>query len=215
MLSTKRKDAQMVTRMFDIKRDQRGITGLETAIIMIAFVVVASVFAYTVLSAGIFSSEKGKEAIHAGLSQAQSSMELVGPVVALDTNTDGNVDQIVFIVANTLGGQPINLTTTTDSNGDGLLSDESTQNNTTVISYTDQAQAINDIAWTKTAIGKNDGDNLLEAGEKFQITVDVSHLSPRLSADGTFVLEVKPDGGTSMTIQRTLPSVIDEVTTLD
>ena len=41
-------------------RDQRGITGLETAIILIAFIVVASVFAYTVLSAGIFSSEKGK-----------------------------------------------------------------------------------------------------------------------------------------------------------
>ena len=34
--------------------EQRGITGLETAIILIAFVVVASVFAYTVLSAGIF-----------------------------------------------------------------------------------------------------------------------------------------------------------------
>jgi flagellin-like protein len=32
---------------------QRGITGLETAIILIAFVVVASVFAFTVLSTGI------------------------------------------------------------------------------------------------------------------------------------------------------------------
>ena len=63
-------------------RDQRGITGLETAIILIAFVVVASVFAYTVLSAGIFSSEKGKEAIHAGLEQARGSMELVGSVKA-------------------------------------------------------------------------------------------------------------------------------------
>ena len=39
-----------------LTRNQRGITGLETAIILIAFVVVASVFAYTVLSAGIFSA---------------------------------------------------------------------------------------------------------------------------------------------------------------
>ena len=46
------------------RANQRGVTGLETAIILIAFVVVASVFAYTVLSAGLFSSEKGKEAIH-------------------------------------------------------------------------------------------------------------------------------------------------------
>ena len=41
-----------------LDRDQRGVTGLETAIILIAFVVVASVFAFTVLSTGIFSAPK-------------------------------------------------------------------------------------------------------------------------------------------------------------
>ena len=46
---------------------QRGITGLETAIILIAFVVVASVFAFTVLSTGIFSSERSKETVFAAL----------------------------------------------------------------------------------------------------------------------------------------------------
>ena len=39
--------------------DQRGLTGIETAIILIAFVVVASVFAFTVLTTGIFSAEQG------------------------------------------------------------------------------------------------------------------------------------------------------------
>ena len=50
-----------------LRRDQKGITGLETAIILIAFVVVASVFAFTVLSTGLFSAERGKETVHAGL----------------------------------------------------------------------------------------------------------------------------------------------------
>jgi len=63
-------------------RDQRGMTGLETAIILIAFVTVAAVFGYAVLSAGIFSSEKGKETVYAGLEQAKSSMELKGSVIA-------------------------------------------------------------------------------------------------------------------------------------
>ena len=40
---------------------QQGITGIETAIILIAFVIVASVFAYVVLSAGLFSTQKAKE----------------------------------------------------------------------------------------------------------------------------------------------------------
>jgi len=67
---------------FGLLKGQRGVTGLETAIILIAFVVVASVFAFTVLSTGIFSAERGKETIHAGLKGARSSLELKGSVVA-------------------------------------------------------------------------------------------------------------------------------------
>ena len=205
----------MVTRIVDLKRDQRGITGLETAIIMIAFVVVASVFAYTVLSAGIFSSEKGKEAVYAGLEQARSSMELVGPVVGKDTDADGNLDQIVFIVANTLDGEAINFTTTSDADGDGLLSDESTLTHTTVISYSDKVQEYTDVAWTKSALGKNDSDALLEANEKFEITVNLNALGTALDADDTFIIELKPDGGASVVIERTTPSVIDKVNDLN
>lgn len=65
-----------------LNRDQRGVTGLETAIILIAVVVVASVFAFTVLSTGIFSAERGKETIHTGLKQARSSIELKDSVIA-------------------------------------------------------------------------------------------------------------------------------------
>ncbi len=61
---------------------QRGVTGLETAIILIAFVVVASVFAFTVLSTGIFSAERGKETVYAGLEQARASIQLKGSLIA-------------------------------------------------------------------------------------------------------------------------------------
>lgn len=63
-------------------RDERGVTGLETAIILIAFVVVASVFAFTVLSTGIFSSERGKETVLAGLEEAQGTLEPKGRIAA-------------------------------------------------------------------------------------------------------------------------------------
>ena len=65
-----------------LARGQRGVTGLETAIILIAFVVVASVFAFTVLSTGIFSSERGKETLFAGLKEAQGTLGMSGAVVA-------------------------------------------------------------------------------------------------------------------------------------
>ena len=186
----------MITRTKDLRWDQRGVTGLETAIILIAFVVVASVFAYTVLSAGIFSAEKGKEAIHAGLQQARSSIKLVGPVIAKDSNTDTDIDYIVFIIANVLDGEPVDLGITT-------------------ISYIDQVQEVTDITYTRTSLGKDDGDDLLENDEKFEISVDVRSLATRLNEDDTFTLEVRPAKGSVLILERTTPGVIDKINDLN
>jgi len=72
-------------RLNDLHIGQSGITGLETAIVLIAFVVVAAVFAFTVLTTGLFTSEKAKETVMSGVS-SQSSLELVGSVIAGGTN---------------------------------------------------------------------------------------------------------------------------------
>ena len=61
-------------------RGQRGITGLETAIVLIAFVVMSSVFAFAALSTGLFSADKSKETINAGLSEARSTLEVRGSI---------------------------------------------------------------------------------------------------------------------------------------
>ena len=53
------------------QQDSRGVTGLETAIVLIAFVVVSAVFAFAALTTGLFSSDKSKQTIHAGLSEAR------------------------------------------------------------------------------------------------------------------------------------------------
>ncbi len=182
-----------------IYKDQKGITGLETAIILIAFVVVASVFAYTVLSAGIFSSEKGKETVYSGLSATRGTLEPKGSVVASgDAGTPPTyVDNVVFVIANAVNGEAINLTTGA--------------NKVTVISYFDQSQRVADATWTKTWLGKNDGDDLLELGEKAEITVDLSALSPTLQTNTEFTIEVKPPKGATLTIERTTPAKIDKV----
>ena len=44
-----------------LKKYELGITGLETAIVLMAFVVVASVFAFAVLSTGLISAENAKK----------------------------------------------------------------------------------------------------------------------------------------------------------
>ena len=346
-------------RLPALLRDQRGITGLETAIILIAFVVVASVFAFTVLSTGIFSSERGKETVYAGLKEAQSSIEMKGSVVAngvssktislaesawtaqtnvtataeatdkkegsysaklsiadafttglaayevldqaldlssLDSiqlwvkssvatssgdielaiyNNNGctgtaveNVDlpalvanswkfatvalsnnssmtsvqcvglnvasdngtqtvyldeikargqatSVILTVTNAIEGEPIDLTAPSDSDNNGIADSDS--RNTLIINYTDENQAISDIYWTASFIGKDDGDNLLEDGEKAEITVSLKGLSNTypLVAGKEFTLEVKPSDGTVLVVEKTMPDQIDTVMNLN
>jgi flagellin FlaB len=177
-------------------RGERGITGLETAIILIAFVVVASVFAYTVLSAGIFSSQKGQEAVYTGLEQARSTLELKGDVVAKANGT--SITQLIFSVANALDGEAIDLTDTTG-------------NNVTVISYSSETNRTEELSWTASPQGWGDSDSLLEAGEMFEITVDMRTAGESIGIYRTFQIEVKPPVGSALIIERTAPAALDSV----
>ncbi len=72
-----------------LRKDQRGITGLETAIVLIAFVVVASVFAYAVITTGLFSSEKAQTSAQAGVEAAKSTMSPKGSMILAEAYSTG------------------------------------------------------------------------------------------------------------------------------
>ena len=196
-----------------IRQDERGITGLETAIILIAFVVVASVFAYTVLSAGIFSSQKAKEAIYSGMEEVRAALSLKGSIVAGDTDADDDVDQLVFVASVVLEGEAIDFTMPTDADTDGIADDDSP--NVVVISYSDETQRIDDINWSFTPLGKDDSDSLLEPGENFEITVDLSAMDGDIVTYTTFTIEVKPPKGSVLMIEKTIGGVVDDIMILN
>ena len=178
-----------------LHRGQKGITGLETAIILIAFVTVASVLAYSVLSAGIFSSEKGKAAVYKGLDQASASMEIRGSV--LGTVAAGKLSHVQFNVASVLQDDAVDMTP--PGGADPYA-------NSVVINYTDSpGLAVNDVkTWTATIKGQERGvATMLEANE--QMLVDVTVPTNTLAAYGTFTLQVIPPKGAAITISRTLP----------
>ena len=187
-----------------MRRDERGITGLETAIILIAFVVVASVFAYTVLSAGIFSSQKGQEAVYTGLQHARSTLEMKGDVVA---ETNGNsVQSLVVCVATALNGETIDMTEPT--NDSGLAGNSST--NVVVVSYSSQGERTDDLAWTATQLGKGNGDDMLDPGETFEMTIDLTGITETVDTYHTFNVEIKPPVGSVLVIGRTTPAALSD-----
>ncbi len=190
----------MFDRIRHLLRDERGITALETAIILIAFVVVAAVFAFTVLSAGTQSTEKGKQAIYSGLAEVSSSLELRGSVLAISNTVGisgtGQIGHLVFTVGSVAGGSAMDLTDTTGQNK-------------VVIDYRDGTQYVSPLDWTVSWPVRRDSDDLLNDGELAKIDVDLTGVN--LGPDMVFAIEVKPPRGGVLTIERTTPPYIDSV----
>lgn len=178
-------------------KGQKGMTGLETAIILIAFVTVAAVFGYAVLSAGLFSAEKGKEALYAGLEQARSSVELKGSIYATGDLGNNSVSSITITLGNAIAGLPVDMTES--ANG----------NNTVTFTYSDKNQIVVDMGFNVTFVGYDDGDQMLDLGEAVMITVDLSALGTPLTGGMTFTLQVLPPNGAPISIERTIPGAID------
>lgn len=191
-------NAKLMNVVKKLHRDENGITALETAIILIAFIVVASVFAFSILSAGTYSTERGKEAVFAGLEEVQASIEVKGAVIATSatTGTTGTIEELIFTVGNVVGGEPIDLNDT---------------NRVMIISYRDQTQQVNALDWTMNWVVRNDSDDLLDSGELAEITVPLSALTNDLGINTEFTLEMKPPMGSTITLQRTTPAYFDDV----
>ncbi len=184
-----------------IRQHQEGITGLETAIILIAFVIVASVFAYVVLSAGLFSSQKAKEAVNAGVQATMSTVEPKGNMVA--KMESGVVTELYFCVGIPAAGSPVDFTPASGNTS------------TLIISYSDADNLLPSVNWTIQKLATINSDNLLDPNELFQVTVTIpSTGNVSIGAYDSFALEVKPPNGPVLPIERTVPGRVSQYVNL-
>jgi flagellin FlaB len=182
-------------------KGESGITALETAIILIAFVVVAAVFAFTVLSTGTFLTERSKEAAYAGLQEVRGSMELKGSIVLDDTKTN---ESLVLNLATVSGGSSVDLSKVKITYRDSSTNSSLTYDTGATDPATSHWIAV-DAASPSTAL-----QILPTGGLAMLIVAPPSALSP----NQTFALEVKPQTGGVLLLERTTPAQIDSVTDL-
>jgi flagellin FlaB len=176
-------------------RQEHGITGLETAIVLIAFITVSAVFAFVVLSTGLFSAERGRETVFAGLSKTRGSITLTGGIMATSNQT--TITDLTFAVTLAAGGDSVSI-------------DPGASNGRTVISYIDTTVTDPDLTYTVDPIVGN-ADNVLEAGEMMEVAIDLTQNAQiTLGANDTFTLEVKPPSGSYLVIRRTMPASLSD-----
>ena len=104
------------------RHSHRGVIGVESAIVMIAFVIVAAALAFVVLNMGFTTSQKAKTTIISGLGESSSSMQIAGKVTGVgctsssgDTScaTTPELNATSFPIKITSGGDAVDLAVAT------------------------------------------------------------------------------------------------------
>jgi archaeal flagellin FlaB len=186
------------------KRNEDAFTGLEAAIVLIAFVVVAAVFSYVVLGAGFFTTQKSQQVVHAGVTQAASNIVVKGNVYGIDNGTPHGTDigVIQFDLGLAAGGLPVDVTK--------IQMVWSTANTTPATIPYSTTGLQSTASWNVT--GRSSGaSDLIQEGQYFTVQLHPpANITPRL----TFDLEIKPENGAALGIERTVPAGITNTTLL-
>ena len=187
--------------MMKLFKNEDAFTGLEAAIVLIAFVVVAAVFSYVVLGAGFFTTGEAQRVVHTGSQQASSSLEIIGNVYGHATASSSSMvlTSIEFTVGNTAGGTAIDISQMLVTNTCEGISD--------VIEYENSTKG-----WAVKTTYNDIGtpNNLLEPGEQFVLEVKV----PTPAVNKQFSVNLQPAVGAVYPIKLTVPPSLDTVNIL-
>jgi flagellin FlaB len=184
--------------MRSCKHNDEGFTGLEAAIVLIAFVVVAAVFSYVVLGAGFFTTQKAQQTVHTGVSQATSAVEPSGPVSVQADSSGTGIQNITFYLQLAAGGAAVDMSKVTFTVSTPTLVE--TYTNATV-NYTWVQQN------TPIDLGQTQHAGLLNAREMVLVAIDPSAFgSTNLGVNTAFVVQVNPPIGAALPIARTIPA---------
>jgi len=183
-----------------------AFTGLEAAIVLIAFVVVASVFAYVILGAGFMTTQKSQEVVQSGVMGASSTLQLAGDVYGIG-EADVSINMINFSVSLAPGGGAIDF--------DKVAITYSNETNLETLDPVAGRQGISvpQGYWAITSVSGESGssNNLLEKGEQFALCVHPVSGAPK---DSEITVEIKPGIGSMVSIKRTAPAAINVVNKL-
>lgn len=226
-----------------ISRSHRGVIGVEAAIVMIAFVIVAAALAFVVLNMGFTTSQKAKTTILSSLSEASSSMQVAGKVIGAGDISNAALNAVAFPIKISSGGNHVNLDVTLTAvkyvsniiNYDniyvGTLNGEYKSLQLAIAQATilvDMGnESFGDIdknpygglgnpTYTRAFIyfpQQNNFNDVLEQGE-IAVLVVVFSQNDQLSSLDKFQVEILTSKGASLTVERQIPLITSSVVDL-
>jgi len=194
-----------------LRRNKRGIVGIEAAIVLIAFIIIAASLSYVVVNMGFFTTQKTKETMQSGLEESLSALQLDG-VVTGKTEANSKIEYLIVPVKLSVGKAALDL-----KNESVIVSvylpDATLMNvykGVVSTSDTDWNTLSNNLSLTgddaKFAIYNGDNDTVLESTEKAFLVMRLDTTKDHTIADyETVKIEVKTAVGAALTVVRTAP----------
>jgi flagellin FlaB len=177
--------------------NDEGFTGLEAAIVLIAFIVVASVFSYVILGAGFYTTQMARETVYRGVEQSTTNVQLVGNVYGLSSNTTEGIDQIRFTIGLVPGTpyvnlEKMNIIVSTSTSGPKILA------------WTNESSSTKDTNFIALKNGIGESQSTMAPGDQTEIQCNVTSVP----GDTKIHIEIRPGVGASYPFSKTTPSII-------
>jgi flagellin FlaB len=197
------------------------MVGIEAAIVLIAFVVIAASFAYVAINMGFFATQETKTTINKGIQEATSSLEIDGFVTGLTNSSSVAITYLAIPLKVAVGQDQVDLSnstvvvavqdgnfsladvyggvyTSTDPSLTDLMANVTGAPNATCFIY-------NSLSSSATA---------LQANDKAYLIINLGN-SYGLAPYTTVTIEIRPGLGAALLIQRDIPGGLEPDSLID
>ncbi|MEO9364446.1 MAG: archaellin/type IV pilin N-terminal domain-containing protein [Nitrososphaera sp.] len=217
------------------KHNRRGVVGIESAIVLIAFVIVAAALSFVVLNMGFSTTQKAKSTITSGLGEASSAVEIAGQVTAKGNTTASKVDVYTIPIKLASGGSSVDITAsktavkyfsksvTYDNIFKGTLVSGTYSDVNSALTAAKTAGYINEIPGTGAGsnataafiyfTANTNNNSIVDAGEQAVLAIAYKN-GDRPTALDTINTEIIVSAGAPLTVVRSVPTITDAVLNL-
>ena len=204
-------------KMPKIIKNRKGMLGVESAIILIAFVIVAAAFSFMVVNMGLFATQRGRDTINQGVQEASTPLMLDGTILIRGTS-EGKVDAII-VPLKTLGVKYVPMANETTVISLRVENHTAYANIYNGINDTDPrghdfSELINGLeaGGSTTAIlfiENSDGDDSMDAQEKGLLIIYLANDDQANKRENVFI-EIRPEKGAPLSIEFIVPSELQQ-----
>ncbi|MEM2995147.1 MAG: archaellin/type IV pilin N-terminal domain-containing protein [Candidatus Bathyarchaeia archaeon] len=192
-----------------LSKQKRAVMGLEAAIILIAFVIIAGAFSFMVINQGLFATERGKTVVQDSLRQSSTPLVVDGSIM-LHASSATAIDAIVIPIRAygvkyvALGQNETAVTLTVAGTAwpniyNGTMAMSSGANFTGLLQTVQPGNAT-------LFIQNTNGDEALDSDEKGYLVI---RLIENATARTHIVVEVKPEKAAPLTVDFYVPESLE------